>query len=46
MSASTSLEPPKDLFIPYENPSSIKEKVRFSAAQGLGGVMIKVLPRR
>jgi chitinase len=29
-----------DLFIPYENPRSIKEKVRFTAAQGLGGVMI------
>ena len=29
-----------DLFIPYENPRSIKEKVRFAAARGLAGVMI------
>jgi len=30
----------EDLFIPYENPQSIKEKVRYAAAQGLGGLMI------
>ena len=29
-----------DLFIPYENPRSIKEKVRYAASRGLGGVMI------
>ena len=30
----------EDLFIPYENPRSIKEKVRFAAARGLTGLMI------
>jgi chitinase len=29
-----------DLFIPYENPRSIKEKVRYAASRGLGGLMI------
>lgn len=29
-----------DLFIPYEDPRSIEEKVRYAAARGLGGVMI------
>jgi chitinase len=29
-----------DLFIPYENPRSIQEKVRYAAERGLAGVMI------
>jgi chitinase len=29
-----------DLFIPYENPRSIKEKVRYAAERGLAGLMI------
>jgi chitinase len=29
-----------DLFVPYENPRSIKEKVRYAAERHLGGVMI------
>ena len=30
----------EDLFIPYEDPRSIKEKVRFAAERGLTGLMI------
>ena len=30
----------EDLFVPYESPRSIKEKVRFAAGQGLAGVTI------
>jgi chitinase len=29
-----------DQFVPFEDPRSIKEKVRFAAARGLGGLMI------
>jgi chitinase len=30
----------EDLFIPYENPRSIREKVSYAATRGLGGLMI------
>jgi GH18 family chitinase len=30
----------EDRFIPFENPRSIREKVKFAAARGLGGLMI------
>ena len=30
----------EDLFIPYEDPRSIREKVRFAAERGLAGLMI------
>jgi chitinase len=30
----------EDQFVPFENPASIREKVRFAAAKGLGGLMV------